>query len=279
MNVFAVYLLEKIIDPTPLLEIKDDLAKWYGIKLRPYREYMENIHLLEPDGISSGLVFYFISVLYLTKTKDKHYAFLFSLLYMLVDHTIDNGTKEDDMKRLIKNGNTDDPLLKDIYTIFVEMIKMVPSNIQSLYACFKAETDHDSDVLYQSLNKGASILNVVTDEKEKVGSAIQLVDDLLDYNADREKGRPTYITSIQSSWEYAMGFVMEMDQHEPILPFLNLCMLHVYQLYSDQFDFLIEEENVLEKDVLVSLQYTIMEAIQDTSIVSERNWDDFEFTF
>ena len=203
----------------------------------PYAEMLgilgENNKPREADCAASGLIFFYVCLLYIMHFPGwgKHIedVFLYSLLYILLDHYIDDirldpsvkNTAIAQMSILIVDPSAHsrlplvDPILKTIALTYQKLITRCPTSKQSMMELFKAEIEGLSiqkdatstrERYYDiACRKGGYTLRVVqcivenddpivSEECFRLGAIMQLIDDSVDVLSDRKNGIHTIAT-------------------------------------------------------------------------------------
>lgn len=167
----------------PVLDWCESVLGWYVDELKPYKDFILEIDKLEPDGIISGFLFFVCCTRFNAKIESKRYCFLFSLLYILVDHSLDNDkTSSSELLDLMRNKTSTKPLLQTIYNIYDEMNAIYPEGKVELINCFMSEAFPTGSKLEQAFKKGSSIVRVLSDSTldHITGAVIQFLDDMID---------------------------------------------------------------------------------------------------
>ena len=188
---------------------------------------------LEKDCLASGIVFFYGCIIYIihfpnwwTYIED---IVLYNILYMTVDHYIDNNTLDKATKEItiqqmyilvqdptkIDSMEVADPILKLIATTYQKLVTRCPNAKESIIKLFFAEiegcdiqkqTSLDRDIYYNiALKKGGytiQVLNEIVNNKDDsinkssyhIGTIMQLIDDLLDVSIDRQNDIYTITT-------------------------------------------------------------------------------------
>ena len=205
--------------------------------LLPYTEVLgistEDNKPREADCVASGFLFFYACVVYIMHfpNSKEHIedAFLYTVLYMLVDNYVDDIRVDDSLKQvaidqmfiLIKDPMAHerlplaDPVLKTIATVYHRLTTRCPNTRYPMMQILKAEIDgaviqKRCDCTRQeyydtALLKGgysvAVLQHIVGDTDESIarasfqlGEITQLMDDMNDVMADREKGIHTIAT-------------------------------------------------------------------------------------
>ncbi len=210
------------------------LMQKYIDLIKPYNEYIRsNSRYKDNDCLTSGLLFFYGCLVYLMHFSGWGFhiedVFLYNILYVLVDHYIDDVkmdpiTKQESintMKLLIDNPNMHtkmdqlDPLLKVIATTYKKLIDHCPKAKIRMIDLFNAELEglhiqHSAGLNEQtyydiSLKKGgktmAVLLSIVNVDDEHLknatyhlGKIMQLIDDSLDVFSDKANGIHTIAT-------------------------------------------------------------------------------------
>lgn len=229
-----VIIMEALTGPESTLGAP--ILKKYIEFIKPYTEILgfsgKGKQPREDDCAASGIVFFYGCLFYIMHFPNwGQYIediLLYNLLYMLVDHYIDDikvasSTKEEaifQMSVLIidplahQRMNLIDPVLKNIAIIYHRLITRRPATKNSIIKLFKAEIEglniQKSDSLtreeyYQiALKKGGYTMQVVQDMIPSsgnyencafhIGTIMQLIDDSIDVIADQNKGIYTIAT-------------------------------------------------------------------------------------
>jgi len=201
---------------------------------------LENDKINEPDYLASGIIFFYGCLFYIMHFKDwGQYIediFLYNLLYILVDHYIDNIKIDDDTKEkaisqmhiLINNPELHselpllNPILKKIAIIYKQLIDRCPRSSHSLKNLFYAEIEglyiqkthhHNRDTYYNiALKKGGYTMLVLYDivgcndiniknSTYHMGTIMQLIDDSADVLSDIKNGINTIATHDLSNFK------------------------------------------------------------------------------
>lgn len=213
------------------------LLKIYLEMLRPYAKILGIIgdgnKPREVDCVASGIVFFYGCLFYIMHFPNwgSHIRdiFLYNLLYILVDHYIDDIQIDSDLKNqaiiqmyiLIEDPLSYktipliDPVLKTIAIIYNELITRCPDTKDSIITLFKAEIEGlsiqkknslERDKYYDiSLRKGGHTMQVlqhivgntdstINDASFHMGTIMQLIDDSLDMHTDKKNGINTIAT-------------------------------------------------------------------------------------
>lgn len=213
------------------------LLRKYIEMLRPYTEILgisgENNRPREADCVASGIVFFYGCLFYIMHFQGwgRHIEdiFLYNLLYILVDHYIDDIRVEPNLKDkaisqmfiLIMDPLAYqklpliDPILKTIAMTYHRLLTRCPNVKPSVIKLFKAEIDGlsiqktnnlDRDRYYDiAVRKGGYTMEVlqhiigntdptITEASFQMGSIMQLIDDITDCRADGSNGIHTIAT-------------------------------------------------------------------------------------
>lgn len=200
----------------PLVKFYFQLIKPFLPKINRYVEY-----------ISSGLFFFYICVIYCMHFPNWgdyiQDILLYDLLYLLVDHYIDDNKishRDKDIAIsqmfllikdpwIYKNLCLKDPILEVIVEIYIELLTRRPNIIDSVVLLFQEEIKGfyiqkdlkltREDYYQVAVNKGGYTVqilqNIIGNEDFEVscdcfniGAILQLVDDCLDVISDKEDG-------------------------------------------------------------------------------------------
>lgn len=201
--------------------------------LRPYADVLDLDNPREADCVASGIVFFYGCLAYIMHFPGwgQHIeaVFLYDLLYMLVDHYIDDIDVHDELKSqaifqmyiLIENPHQHetlavvDPVLKVIAETYARLLELCPNTKESIIRLFNVEIaglkvqcdPHRSreDYYRTALDKGGCTMQVlqhiVNDPDPELveisyhlGTIMQLIDDCVDLRADLDKGIHTVAT-------------------------------------------------------------------------------------
>lgn len=205
--------------------------------LRPYGEVLgiasENDKPREPDCVASGIVFFYVCLLYIMHFDrwGEHIEdiFLYNMLYILVDHYIDDCNVSDELKEkgirqmyiLIEEPTACeymdlvDPVLETIAVVYKRLITRCPESKELLVKLFETEVkgkkiQSSGDCLREeyyetAIRKGGYSIQVlqsiVGNKDEKlvkgsfdIGSLLQLIDDANDVSSDIKNGINTIAT-------------------------------------------------------------------------------------
>jgi hypothetical protein len=215
------------------------LLRKYIELLRPYTEILgltgKNNKPREADCVASGIVFFYGCLFYIMHFPGwgKHIEdiFLYNLLYILVDHYIDDIKVDPNMKDIAisqmfiliidplayLNIPLIDPVLKTIAMTYHRLITRCPSTKDPIIKLFKAEIEgltiqHDSSLIREkyydiALRKGGYTMQVlqyivgntdptIAEASFHIGTIMQLIDDLIDSAADEANDINTIATYI-----------------------------------------------------------------------------------
>lgn len=202
------------------------LIKKYIELLKPY------INILTYHGIeyiASGILFFYLCLIYIMHFPDwgRHIEdiILYNLLYLLVDHYIDDKVSEvkdiviSQMYILINNPycklELADPILELISNIYSKLISHCPNIKDIIILLFEAEVESakiqnssnlDREQYYNiALKKGAYTVQVlqrivenndrdISDISFNIGAILQLIDDSVDVIIDRDSNINTIAT-------------------------------------------------------------------------------------
>lgn len=231
-------------DKGTLMKVLTGTEKTYGAPLlrkyiellRPYTEILgitgENNRPREADCLASGIVFFYGCLFYIMHFPGwgRHIEdiFLYTLLYMLVDHYIDDIGLDSNLKNqaikqmfiLIDNPLAHeylqliDPVLKTIAIVYHKLITRCPNTKPLIIKLFKAEIDgiyiqnnNCSRTQYYDIanRKGGYTMEVlqhivgnndptISLASFQMGNIMQLLDDMVDINADKNNGIHTIAT-------------------------------------------------------------------------------------
>lgn len=211
------------------------LLRKYIQMLRPYTEILgisgKGNKPREADCVASGIVFFYGCLFYIMHFPGwgSHIEdiFLYNLLYILVDHYIDDIAIDDNRKRLaisqmfvLINDPTAqlsfiDPVLKTIAVVYHRLITRCPNTKDHIITLFQLEVEGlkiqnigscRREQYYDiAVKKGGYTMQVLqkivgNDDPEldaaafHIGSIMQLIDDILDIYADKEKSIYTIAT-------------------------------------------------------------------------------------
>lgn len=213
------------------------LLRVYIQMLQPYTDILgisgENNKPREADCLASGVVFFYGCLIYIMHFPNwgSHIEdiFLYNILYILVDHYIDDIHVDSHMKTtaikqmhiLIANPSAHqtmelvDPILKVIAITYQKLLDRCPSVEKSIMALFKAEIDgletqnspnKSREEYYNiALRKGGYTMQVVQDimgntdpeitkASYHIGCIMQLIDDSVDVLADKNNNIHTIAT-------------------------------------------------------------------------------------
>jgi hypothetical protein len=209
----------------PFKERVHELLEWYVLELGPYKEFLFEIHKNEPDGIVSGLFFCVGCLKYDKKVKSRRYCFLYSLVYMLVDHTIDNSDAQQVIQDIMLSN---EPIYKVIRQAYDEMNDIHPEGKDLLFGSFAANAHPVGSLYEQAMEKGNSIGRVFSDDpKDQLcWAVVQLFDDLIDHEEDVKRGKPTYIENYEESWENARKVASQCSSDKFFLMLLDMIGKH-----------------------------------------------------
>lgn len=207
------------------------LLRKYIELLRPYTEILgisgENNRPREADCAASGIVFFYGCLCYIMHFPNwGHHIediFLYNLLYILVDHYIDDiRIDSSSKKRAIEqmyilvmdpsqheNLSLIDPVLKTIAMVYHRLITRCPKAKNSIIKLFEAEIEgltiqKDSSMSREkyydiAVKKGGYTMQVlqhivgnndpsITEASYHIGTIMQLIDDSVDVLADQKNG-------------------------------------------------------------------------------------------
>ena len=243
--------------------------------LLPYIEILgispENNNPRELDCVASGFLFFYACFVYIMHfpNSGEHIedAFLYTVLYMLVDNYIDDirvdaGVKQvaiDQMFILIKDPLAHerlplvDPVLKTIAIVYHKLTTRCPKTRYPMMQIFKAEIDGEviqkrgdctrKQYYDMGLLKGgysvAVLQHIVGDTDESISTAsfqlgeiTQLMDDMNDVIADRDKGIHTIATyDLENYGNLDMLWVDTVNRINNIDPRFTIFKT-VYMMYS-----------------------------------------------
>lgn len=209
------------------------LLEEYINRLQPYMPSLGWDKTRERDCLGSGLVFFYECLFFI-----MHYPnwgqyiediFLYNMLYLLVDHYMDDDEVCPQRKRLAvqqmsfliedplsyRDMPLADPCLKDIALTYYELVTRRPPTLRSLRRLFAVQVETltvqvdptlDRVRYHQiSLRKGGLTIEVLADivgetnvlrksAAYHLGTIMQLIDDSLDVLADKAKGFHTIAT-------------------------------------------------------------------------------------
>jgi len=214
------------------------LLRKYIELLRPYTEILgishENNNPREADCVASGIVFFYGCLFYIMHFENwgEHIEdiFLYNLLYILVDHYIDDINVDDSIKYraisqmfiLIEEPSSHeylpliDPVLKTIAIVYDRLINRCPSTKPIIIKLFKAEiegisiqrnSNNKRNKYYDiALCKGGYTMEVlqhivgdkdptITKASYELGCIMQLIDDLNDVREDMKNNINTIATN------------------------------------------------------------------------------------
>jgi hypothetical protein len=231
------------------------LLREYLKLVRPYLEVLgftaHNKKPREADCLASGAVFFYGCLMYILHFPDakSHIRdiLLYNILYMLVDHyiddvRIDSYKKEQtikQMEQLLHDPTVSldyvDPVLSTIAQVYHELITRCPRCKKSLMMLFKAEisglsiqnsnSKNRDSYFYIALRKGGLTMlvlhDIVQDDNPEIrqatyhlGTIMQLLDDCLDMNSDRSNGIhtiATYDKILDRLWIETVELISEID--------------------------------------------------------------------
>lgn len=210
------------------------LLKKYVELILPYKDVLglTNIYVgeREVDCLASGMIFFYGCLFYIMHfPKWGSYInaiFYYNLLYILVDHYIDDVKVEfrkkskaiEQMYILINNPNACldfvDPILKIIAGIYNKLLLQCPNIKGSIKRLFDSQikgvkiqkdSDYTREVYYDiAMDKGGHTMQVIQDmlggdekileSSYHIGTIMQLIDDIADVCSDQEKGINTIAT-------------------------------------------------------------------------------------
>jgi len=213
------------------------LLRKYIELLRPYVDILglsgNNNKPREADCVASGIVFFYGCLFYIMHFPGwgRHIEdiFLYNLLYILVDHYIDDihvdyHLKDQAISQMFmlimdplsyKNMSLIDPVLKTIAITYHKLISRCPTAQSSIIKLFKAEIEGLAIQKNNSLNrtiyydialrKGGYTMRVLQDivgdddptiseSSFHIGTIMQLIDDSADVLADMKNGIHTIAT-------------------------------------------------------------------------------------
>lgn len=204
------------------------LLRKYIEFLKPYTELLgitSNKKPRQADCVASGIVFFYGCLCYIMHFPGWGIhiedIFLYNLLYILVDHYIDDidvndNTKEKSIKQMFilvfdpleyKNLELTDPILETIAVTYHKLIERCPSAKFSIIKLFNIEIEGlkiqnnnnlNRETYYDiALRKGGYTMQVlqhivgnndkiVTDASYHIGTIMQLIDDALDIFSDQQ---------------------------------------------------------------------------------------------
>jgi len=211
------------------------LLRKYVELLRPYAKIIgisggtNGPH--EIDCVASGIVFFYGCLIYIMHFPKwgEHIEdiFLYNLLYILVDHYIDDVNIDSNIKNksisqmfilvndplMYKKLKLVDPVLKNIAKIYYRLITRCPKCKESIIKLFEAEIEglyvqktnnmRREDYYNIAAKKGGYTMEVLRDimgydgdngETYKLGKIMQLIDDMLDVITDKTNGINTIAT-------------------------------------------------------------------------------------
>lgn len=207
------------------------LIRKYIELLRPYTKVLNIDSPRESDCLASGLVFFYGCLIYIMHFPKwgEHIQdiFLYNILYILVDHYIDDIRINPDRKKktiaqmflLIhdplsyKQMELEDDILETIAIVYHKLITRCPSVKSAIVNLFRAEVDglaiqqdnlrSREDYYTIACKKGGYTLHVLQrivgnnelDESAyQLGEIMQLLDDVIDVIADKNNGINTIAT-------------------------------------------------------------------------------------
>jgi len=213
------------------------LLRKYIEMLQPYTKILgisgKNNKPREADCVASGIVFFYGCLFYIMHFPGwgNHIEdiFLYNLLYILVDHYIDDIKVDPNTKNiaisqmfiLIKDplAYTDmsliDPILRTIAIVYHRLIIRCPSTKDSIIKLFNVEIEglfiqknnyFSREIYYDiALRKGGYTMQLlqnivgnqdptIAEASFKLGGIMQLIDDLIDTLYDKENGINTIAT-------------------------------------------------------------------------------------
>lgn len=211
------------------------MSRKYIELLRPYTDILgisgTNNQPRETDCVASGIVFFYCSLFYIMHFPDWghhiHDILLYNVLYILVDHYIDDIHVNPQLKAqaisqmhiLITDPLSHesmvlvDPILKTIAIIYNQLITHCPSTQAIITKLFHAEItglhiqkDNTSsrhtyyDIASQKGGYTVQVLQAIVNNNDlnvasfELGTIMQLLDDMLDVLSDKENGIHTIAT-------------------------------------------------------------------------------------
>lgn len=232
-------------DKITLMEVLTGTESTYGTPLlrkyiellRPYTEILgvsgENNKPREADCVASGLVFFYGCLFYIMHFpgwgQHIHDIFLYNLLYILVDHYIDDISVDSNVKNqaiiqmfiLIEdplaheNLPLIDPVLKTIAIVYHQLITRCPETQPYIVKLFKAEIEGMTiqrsnkctreeyyDIASRKGGYTMEVLQHIVGDVDptisvasfQMGTIMQLIDDITDVIADKTNGIHTIAT-------------------------------------------------------------------------------------
>ena len=211
----------------------NSLLQQYMTRIAPYNTILGVNSPREPDYLASGIVFFYGCLFYIMHFKgwENHIDDILSynLLYMLVDHYIDDNNVPSDIKKIAigqmfiliynpmayENMQLVDPILKTIAITYHKLVQRCPLVKQCIIKLFNSEviglqiqkqSNLDREKYYNiASDKGgytilvlqAIIGNIdesITTSSYHIGTIMQLIDDVADCTDDNNNGIHTIAT-------------------------------------------------------------------------------------
>lgn len=223
-------LLKLINEEETLNDVDSLFVNRYVELLNPYVKHLD---LKNPNFLSSGLVFYFTSIYYIShfsewleKVRD---VFLVTMLYLFVDHYLDDKNLDPKIRKeaitqlimLSQNPelklNFVDEKFESIVSIYKELNQRNPQFKKYLLVAFMSEVesvkiqqspDHSYEtylrICYEKGGTSASLIQCLLDPEDQklmdecynLGKIIQLLDDCADCDNDNENKINTVATFV-----------------------------------------------------------------------------------
>jgi len=208
----------------------EDLFDIYVRRLNPYLKTINVANPREPDCLASGFIFFYGCILYTMQYPDwmkyMDNCFYYNLLYILVDHFIDDNSLSESSKGnamvqmidMCTNPYNDreyvDQSFVDITNVYIKIIENSPDSKQYILALllteiegYKIQKDNtlsEEDYYNIAVRKGGITMLVLNsfvenskennDEAYNIGALMQLLDDCMDCICDKRNSHNTIAT-------------------------------------------------------------------------------------
>jgi hypothetical protein len=264
----------------------DVFSHWLNL----FRPYLLKYNLPQrkgwpPDLLASSIVFFYGCSLYIMcivgSAIHLYIPLLvdYTLLYMLVDNYIDSQTLTDDslkqMKRVLESPEyiPVDPYVQEIREVYLHILELSPKSKQCLLKLFLSEeaglriqkvANHSHETYYNiAMDKGGKTFSTLIsfiseeligsideDQTFALGGIMQLLDDMLDIEADINNGCHTVATnwfslygSLDGLWEKTLDMIHGLRPPFNIWGFLYSIMLaYIPQRNPQYFSYHLQKE-------------------------------------